>query len=277
MADVRAMLRAERAARNQPPARKPAKSAAPPTSKNLKRKAADSDNEEAWGTTTATAKRPKGPDGGVLPEGFFDPGAKPAAAAESRSIESTQFTSRPASHDSIPATAQPTLLDPAALPAPTVDAQPPPPEPEPATVDEDEWAAFEREVAAAPAPSSALAAINAAATIEAKPMTAEELAAQAKDELNKQRSRREDEMDAEKEDAVRHLEEEFDEMEELEQRVQRLRAQREALRQARGRSEEHAAAAAEEAPRKAAEEEDDEDESDDDLDEDFDDWRFRGP
>ncbi|KKY14152.1 putative coiled-coil domain-containing protein 16 [Diplodia seriata] len=245
MADVRAMLRAERAARNPPPARKPAKTAAPPASKNLKRKA--SDDEDDW---DPAAKRTRGPGGDALPEGFFDPGAKPAAES-TRSIE---LTSRPASHDSLTTTAQPTPADPAPM---------------------DEWAAFEREVAASPPPQpSALAALNSAATIEAKPMTAEELAAQTGEEQSKQRSMREEELEAEKEDAVRHLEEEFDEMEELEQRVSRLRAQREALRQVRGKTEE--AAAAEKAPSKAAE--DEEDESDDDLDddEDFDDWRFRG-
>ncbi|KAL1618043.1 hypothetical protein SLS56_010748 [Neofusicoccum ribis] len=265
MADVRAMLRAERAARNQPPARKPAKTAAPPASKNLKRKAADEDDEDDW---DPAAKRPRGSPGDALPDGFFDPGAEPQP--ESRSaIESTQFTSRPASHESLTTTAQPTLPEPAS--AATVDTQ----QAEPDTVDEDEWAAFEREVAASPPPQpSALAAISSAATIEAKPMTAEELAAHAREEQSAQRSRREEEMEAEKEEAVRHLEEEFDEMEELEQRVQRLRAQREALRQARGKSEEHHA---EEVPKKAAEEEEDDDDSEGDLDdEDFDDWRFRG-
>ncbi|KAL1649559.1 hypothetical protein SLS58_001616 [Diplodia intermedia] len=260
MADVRAMLRAERAARNPPPARKPAKTAAPPASKNLKRKA--SDDEDDW---DPAAKRTRGPGGDALPEGFFDPGAKPAAES-TRSIE---LTSRPASHDSLTATAQTTPADPA--PMGTTAAR----QPDPDGVDEDEWAAFEREVAASPPPQpSALAALNSAATIEAKPMTAEELAAQTGEEQSKQRSMREEELEAEKEDAVRHLEEEFDEMEELEQRVSRLRAQREALRQVRGKTEE--AAAAEEAPSKAAE--DEEDESDDDLDddEDFDDWRFRG-
>ncbi|OJD36650.1 eukaryotic translation initiation factor 4 gamma 3 [Diplodia corticola] len=258
MADVRAMLRAERAARNPPPARKPAQTAAPPASKNLKRKASDED-EEDW---DPAAKRPRGPGGDGLPEGFFDPGAKPAA--ESRSIE---LTSRPASHDSLTTTAQPTPSEPA--PIDTIAAQVPEPD-----VDEEEWAAFEREVAASPPREPpALAALKSAATIEAKPVTAEELAAQMENEQNRQRSRREEEMEAEKEDAVRHLEEEFDEMEELEQRVQRLRAQREALRQVRGQTEEAAIAGV---PSKAAE--DEEDESDDDLDddEDFDDWRFRG-
>lgn len=262
MADVRAMLRAERAARNPPPARKPAKNAAPPASKNLKRKAADED-EDDWDTS---AKRPRGPGGDALPEGFFDPGAQPAAA-ESRSIE---LTSRPAAAESLTATAaaQPTPAEPA--PIATAAAV----QPEPDGVDEDEWAAFEREVAAdLPPQPLALAAIKSAATIEAKPLTAEELAAQAEDEQSRQRSKREEELEAEKEDAARHLEEEFDEMEELEQRVQKLRAQREALRQTRGKTEEPVAA--QQVPSKAAEDEDDE--SDDlDDDEDFDDWRFRG-
>lgn len=68
------------------------------------------------------------------------------------------------------------------------------------------------------------------ATISAAPMTAEEVAAQAREELSSQRGRREAELEEEKEDANRALEEEFDEMGVLEERVKRLREKREALR-----------------------------------------------
>ena len=62
-------------------------------------------------------------------------------------------------------------------------------------------------------------------------MTAAEIAAQAKEQANTQsKERREAEVEGEKEDAARALEEEFDEMEGLEERVRRLRSWREALR-----------------------------------------------
>jgi len=98
------------------------------------------------------------------------------------------------------------------------------------TIDEDEWAAFERDVATPP-PELSIPALNSSATISAAPMTAAEIAAQAKEQANTQsKERREAEVEGEKEDAARALEEEFDEMEGLEERVRRLRSMREALR-----------------------------------------------
>ncbi|KAK8157909.1 hypothetical protein BKA80DRAFT_312304 [Phyllosticta citrichinensis] len=264
MADVRSMLRAERAARSQPQqTRKPAKTAPPPASaasKKRKPEPADDQVEEA------ARKRTKGPTSEVLPQGFFDDGV-------SRHDESgEQDLSVEANEPAAPSQPAPN----AAAPQPaTQDAQPT----ASAEVDEDEWAAFEREVAASPPPErSRLAAINAAATIEAKPMTAEELAAQARQDQSKQRSKREEELEAEKEDAIRHLEEEFDEMDELEQRVRRLREQREALRRTTEHGSEDATrTAVEPDPANQKDEEDeDEDDEEDDFD-DFDDWRFRGP
>ena len=105
-----------------------------------------------------------------------------------------------------------------------------------APIDEDEWAAFERDVATPPPEvqpsiSTNIAALNASATISAAPMTAAEIAAQARQQANTQsKERREAEVEGEKEDAARALEEEFDEMEGLEERVRRLREMREALR-----------------------------------------------
>lgn len=61
-------------------------------------------------------------------------------------------------------------------------------------------------------------------------MTAAELAAQAREEQSAQRARRDEDMEAEKEEAARALEDEFEEMEGLDERVKKLREQREALR-----------------------------------------------
>lgn len=88
-------------------------------------------------------------------------------------------------------------------------------------VDEDEWAAFEREV-------GPLAHQDySSATIEAAPVSAAEVAAQQKTNAVQER---ENEAEAEKEDESRRMEEEFEVMEEMEDRVNRLRARREALR-----------------------------------------------
>lgn len=72
--------------------------------------------------------------------------------------------------------------------------------------------------------------LYAHATISAAPMTAEEIAAQAREEMSEQKGRREREMEDEKEDAEEKLQAEFEEMDELEERVRKLREKREALR-----------------------------------------------
>lgn len=98
-------------------------------------------------------------------------------------------------------------------------------------IDEDEYAAFERDVATLQPDLPAPSALIAAASITAAPLTAAELAAQSREQANLQsREKREAEMEGEKEDAARALEEEFDEMEGLEERVKRLREKREQLR-----------------------------------------------
>lgn len=95
-------------------------------------------------------------------------------------------------------------------------------------VDEDEWAAFQREVASPPPETSAF---TAAADISAAPMTAAELAAQTREQASRQaKERMEADLEGEKEDAARQMEEELDEMAELEDRVKRLREKRELLR-----------------------------------------------
>ncbi|KAI9696908.1 MAG: hypothetical protein M1820_007983 [Bogoriella megaspora] len=97
-------------------------------------------------------------------------------------------------------------------------------------VDEDEWAAFERDIAAATPPPDPISALDAAAAISAAPMTADELAARAREEANEQRGNVDNEMEAEKEEAARRLDEEFEEMEGFEERVRRMKERREALR-----------------------------------------------
>ena len=114
-------------------------------------------------------------------------------------------------------------------------AMPPPPKPAAqADIDEAEWAAFERDVATPPPDLRPPPEVIANAKIVAKPVTAEELRAQAQEAAASKRELREAEVEGEKEDATRALEDEFDEMEALEQRVRRLREQREALRQGGG-------------------------------------------
>jgi hypothetical protein len=155
----------------------------------------------------------------------------------------------------------------------------------PQAVDEDEWAAFEREVAAptrvTPQKPAALAA---AATISAAPITTEELAALQQKENEEMRRNREAEAEGEREDAARFLEEEFDEMEQLEERVRRLKQMREQLRMKRATDSaepiqvDEAAAPPEQAAKAALngdKSEDEEDDDDDDDDDDWDNWRFR--
>ncbi|KYK61137.1 coiled-coil domain-containing protein 16 [Drechmeria coniospora] len=106
-------------------------------------------------------------------------------------------------------------------------------------VDESEWAAFEADVAADAAPYAEDAVISAPA------MTAEESAAAAAaastvDENGESRKAKADkDIEDEREEAARALEEEFEEMRELEERVKRLKEKREALRKrAESRGEE---------------------------------------
>ncbi|MCJ1333509.1 hypothetical protein MMC10_010209 [Thelotrema lepadinum] len=123
---------------------------------------------------------------------------------------------------------------------PTAASQPPPPQsttPQPPLDDPDaEFAAFQAAIAAtalppSPPPQHTVSALTAPATISAAPLSAEELAARSREEASVQaKSRREEEIEGEKEDAARALEEEFEEMEDLEGRVRRLRERREALR-----------------------------------------------
>ncbi|TVY58764.1 Zinc finger protein, partial [Lachnellula suecica] len=139
-------------------------------------------------------KRTKPANG--LPEGFFDPGAEPQLEVPAVPAAEIRIPSRPAT------------------PAKTT----PPKQPE---VNEDEWAAFEADIAAAEAPEAQDAVISAPA------MSAAELVAQSMAETNAQRKERQEaELEGDKEDAVRKLEDEFEEMEGLEQRVKKMREKR---------------------------------------------------
>ena len=92
-------------------------------------------------------------------------------------------------------------------------------------------AAFERDIALIPQELNAQSALTAKATIMAKPMTATEIASKSREEASTQaKERRETEIEGEKEDAARQLEEEFDEMDALEERVRRLKEKRENLK-----------------------------------------------
>ena len=144
-------------------------------------------------------------------------------------------------------------------------------------INEEEWAAFERDVATSPPPADIRpSALVAQATISAAPISAAELAAQeTKGERALGREKREAEIEAEKEDAARLLEEELDELEGLDERVRLLRARREALRMAEERREgeivEIGGTASEHKSEMARDTVNEEENSDD---EDFDDWRF---
>lgn len=175
-------------------------------------------------------KRSKAEEAKGMPADFFDGAAVEAEVEVSQSPNEellVPLDNHAADERTRPADSP--LLD-HAFSTPTSD--PPAPQRLPATdaVDEAEWAAFERDVATPPPEQAAMAVLNAAATIEAAPISAADLAARAREEQSTQRGRREAELEAEKEDAARHLEEEFDEMDALEERVRTLREKREALR-----------------------------------------------
>lgn len=90
-------------------------------------------------------------------------------------------------------------------------------------IDESEWAAFEADIAATTAPYSEDAVISAPAMPAGGAADATENPEEAAAPADK-------EIEAEREDATRALEEEFEEMEELEARARRLKEKREALR-----------------------------------------------
>jgi len=148
---------------------------------------------------------------------------------------------------------------------PLMETPAPPPEP---NVDEDEWAAFEADIAAA----ETVPDMNVDAVISAPAMTAKELETRSIEDANSRRKERaEAELEGDKEDATRKLEEEFEEMEGLEERVRKLREKREALRiKDAGKSVETAPPQPEMIQEDAMEDDDEED------DDDWDGFRLKG-
>lgn len=167
----------------------------PPPISSKKRKVSDDEDE---GTIRKRSRAANG-----LPEGFFDAGQE--ENVPSSFPTEMQIPSRPA-----------TPLKP---PESMAFLQP--------QVDEDEWAAFESDIATAEAQ---VAAANDA-VISAPAMSAAELAKKSADEdYAQKKERQEAELEGDKEDAARKMEEELEEMESLEARVRRLREKREELR-----------------------------------------------
>lgn len=206
-----------------------------------KRKASDEDE----GVDTIR-KRSK-PAANGLPEGFFDPGSEKEASPAVHPIE-MQIPSRPATPSKPPE----------ALIAKRIEPQ----------VDEDEWAAFEADIA------TAEAQVQAAndAVISAPAMSADELKKKtAEEDYTARKERQEAEIEGDKEDAARKMEEELEEMEGLEARVRRLRDKREELRKKetvagirKTRSDQ--------ATPQVAKQDNESDEDDEEYDEDGDDW-----
>ena len=150
-----------------------------------------------------------------------------------------------------------------------------------APVDEAEWDAFQADIAALTTPYDQDAVISAPA------MTAEESAAAAEGQTEGPRKPQVDvDIEDEREEATRAMEDEFDEMQGLEERVKRLKEKREALRK---RGESQGQETLEKPPRELSKENvdeaavadgdaEDDDEEDDEEDDDEDDWdgfRFR--
>ncbi|KOS22198.1 Zinc finger protein 830 [Escovopsis weberi] len=98
-------------------------------------------------------------------------------------------------------------------------------------VDESEWAAFEADIAAASAPYDEDAVISRPAMTADESAAAAEAAAQEAQDAGAggRRAKADADIEDEREEATRALEEEFDEMQELEARVRRLKEKREAL------------------------------------------------
>lgn len=151
-------------------------------------------------------------------------------------------------------------------------------------VDEDEWAAFERDVVAPTRVLQAPAALAASATITAAPITTEQLAAQQERDNQTAARSREAEAEGEREDAARFMEDEFDEMDQLEERVRRLKHMREELRKKRAVDgtdtnqmdlSTSTGELQEDQTKNNNSEDEEEDDDDDDDDDDWDNWRFR--
>ncbi|KAL5087030.1 hypothetical protein Trisim1_008413 [Trichoderma cf. simile WF8] len=97
-------------------------------------------------------------------------------------------------------------------------------------VDEDEWAAFEADIAAQDYSDDAVISRPAMTAEEAAAAAAKDAAEEdAAQNPESRKSKADAEIEDEREEATRALEDEFEEMQELEARVQRLKEKREAL------------------------------------------------
>jgi hypothetical protein len=140
-------------------------------------------------------------------------------------------------------------------------------------VDMVQLAALDEELAALEAAESAA---YITPTISAPPMTADEIAAQEKEKQSVQRGKRDAELEAEREDAAKLLEDEFEEMEGLEERAKKLRDRRETLRRMAASST-HISTV--QSPKLGAGEHLDRHDDEDDealTDDEFDEWNFGG-
>lgn len=212
-------------------------SAVAPDQPSKKRKASTDDAEEGQDGQDTVRKRAKPANG--LPEGFFDAGTQddvsPAHPVE------MQIPSRPAT------------------PSKPVEVVPVARKLEP-TVDEDEWASFQADIATAEAEVQ----IANDAVISAPAMSAADIAKKsAEEQYTYRKEKQEAEIEGDKEDAARKMEEELDEMESLEARVKKLREKREGLRRKESVAVPNAVQPVP-APNTTVLEDDDEDEEEDD-------------
>jgi zinc finger protein 830 len=183
---------------------------------------ADTTDGQANGASIAKSNKRKADDGEEqmrkrsradgLPEGLFDEGTP--NDSETIAPQTSKTPPIPGQEIQLPSRPATPLKAPEVTIAPKL-----------AVVDEDEWAAFEADIAAAEAPTVEDAVISAPA------MSAAELAAKSREEeIALRKERQEAELEGDKEDAARKLEDEFEEMEALEERIRKLKEKREALR-----------------------------------------------
>jgi len=230
--------------------------------KGQKRKIEDVDEplEERYEADTDRRKKPKSQSEIMAAEERVGR----SEVAPVSELEELEESSSPSEEENPIATSTP-VADPSDGPARITSANGSNPIP---AVDEDEWAAFEREVAPLTATRPAYSA-----TISAAPVSATQIEEQAEED---KRRRLETEAEDEKEEGERRLEEEFDVMEEMEERVRKLREKRAALKSAVkvGDDTGQGKSMAEDDSNEKEEAQDVKDESDehDDDDDDEDDW-----
>ncbi|KAI4862490.1 hypothetical protein F4820DRAFT_19563 [Hypoxylon rubiginosum] len=174
--------------------------------------------------STSTTSTPKAAPVGRSPLIGSDAASTPSASA-SASASAPVSISAPTAQASLPISTQ-------SLAIPTSSSSTPNNQSALGGVDEAEWAAFEAEMATTDKTTATQAGqYSADATISAPAMTIEQIAARSQEEENDRRKYLLDtEIADEREDATRALEAEFEEMEELEGRVRRLKERREELR-----------------------------------------------